>query len=107
MSKHGGASALGKDGDGAGGKAASASAARLFDVRRMIGGLFVVYGVILTITGIADGEGASEKAQGLDINLWAGLGMLLVGAVFLLWMKLSPNDAPGADDVPDDRQTGH
>lgn len=27
----------------------SATAARLFDIRRIIGGLFVVYGVIVTI----------------------------------------------------------
>jgi hypothetical protein len=30
----------------------SATAARLFDIRRIIGGLFVVYGVIVTIAGI-------------------------------------------------------
>ncbi|NHC12880.1 hypothetical protein [Motilibacter deserti] len=79
-------------------KQASASAARLFDVRRMIGGLFVVYGVIVTIAGLVDGDGAREKAQGIDINLWAGLAMLALGLVFLAWMWLSPAEPPSTDD---------
>jgi hypothetical protein len=85
----------------------SASAARLFDIRRIIGGLFVVYGVILTITGIADGDGASKKAQGIDINLWSGIVMLVVGLLFLLWMHLSPNEPPDLDSLPDDRPPAH
>ncbi|MBW8820493.1 MAG: hypothetical protein JF598_20305, partial [Streptomyces sp.] len=30
----------------------SATAARIFDLRRIIGGLFVLYGIIVTIAGI-------------------------------------------------------
>ena len=54
----------------------SRSAARLFDVRNVIGGLFTIYGVIITIVGILDKPGQIHKAQGVRINLWLGLGML-------------------------------
>ncbi|MEU1625749.1 hypothetical protein ABZ746_10560 [Streptomyces sp. NPDC020096] len=77
----------------------SATAARLFDVRRIIGGLFVVYGVIVTIAGITASDADIHKAQGININLWTGLGMLLLGLAFLLWLKLSPTPAPRADDA--------
>lgn len=72
------------------GEARAATAARLFDVRRVIGGLFVVYGVVVTCAGLLDGEAAASKAGGIDLNLWTGLGMLALGVVFLVWLRLSP-----------------
>ena len=65
-------------------------AASLFDIRRIIGGLFLLYGVILLVAGIIDGSAASKKADGIDINLWTGLGMAIFGALFLLWRRLKP-----------------
>jgi hypothetical protein len=62
----------------------SASKARLFDVRRVIGGLFVVYGLIVSIAGLFDNAGEIHKAQGVRINLWTGLAMLALGRLFLL-----------------------
>jgi hypothetical protein len=60
-------------------------AANLFDVRRMIGGLFLIYGVILTVLGIGASDKEISKAAGVNLNLWVGLGMLVVGALFLFW----------------------
>jgi hypothetical protein len=77
------------------------AAARLFDIRRVIGGLFVVYGLIVGATGLFDSTTEINKAQGVRINLWAGLGMLLLGLLFLLWQWLSPAAPPGADRSPD------
>ncbi|GGL21333.1 hypothetical protein Sme01_02420 [Sphaerisporangium melleum] len=71
-------------------------AARLFDIRRIIGGLFLLYGVILTVVGLLDGAAAVQKAEGVRINLWTGVAMIVVGAVFLAWERLRPVDAPGA-----------
>lgn len=90
-------------GDDTPSEAEAASAAKLFDVRRIIGGLFVVYGVLVTAAGIFDGDGARDKAQGIDINLWAGLGMLALGAFFVVWMLVSPTEAPSVDDLSSDR----
>ena len=66
------------------------SAARLFDVRRVIGYLFVVYGVILTLIGLFDTQPEIDKAQGVRINLWMGLAMLALGLLMLLWLRLNP-----------------
>ncbi|MFJ8634148.1 hypothetical protein [Streptomyces sp. NPDC093568] len=72
----------------------SETAARLFDIRRIIGGLFVLYGVIVTIVGITDDDATIDKAEGININLWTGLGMLLLGLFFLAWLKLRPAAPP-------------
>ncbi|MGW7197409.1 hypothetical protein [Streptomyces chryseus] len=74
----------------------SATAARLFDIRRIIGGLFAVYGVIVTIAGVTASDADLEKAQGININLWTGLAMLALGVFFLVWLKLRPLIPPPA-----------
>ncbi|MFF5079018.1 hypothetical protein ACFY36_18340 [Actinoplanes sp. NPDC000266] len=79
-------------------KEKASAAARLFDVRRVIGGLFVVYGVIVTLLGIFDNQSEIDKAQGVRINLWMGLAMLALGLLFLLWLRLSPPEAPKAKE---------
>ncbi|OKK11182.1 hypothetical protein OG892_15565 [Streptomyces sp. NBC_00341] len=83
----------------------SATAARLFDIRRIIGGLFVVYGVIVTIAGINPSDADLKKAEGVHINLWTGLAMLALGLFFLVWLKLRPAQPPAAapdtTDAPD------
>jgi hypothetical membrane protein len=76
-------------------------AARLFDVRRVIGGLFVVYGVIVTLLGIFDNQAEIDKAQGIRINLWMGLAMLALGLLMLLWLRLNPPKPPAQTDSED------
>jgi hypothetical protein len=68
--------------------------ARLFDVRRVIGGLFVVYGLLVGTVGLLDPPEQIHKAQGVNINLWAGLCMLALGGFFLLWQWLRPAGRP-------------
>ncbi|MET9363658.1 hypothetical protein ABZX93_22475 [Streptomyces sp. NPDC006632] len=72
----------------------SASAARLFDIRRIIGGLFTLYGVIVGGAGLFASDADLKKAQGININLWTGLGMLALGLFFLIWLKLRPTAPP-------------
>ena len=90
-------------------EAGSSSAARLFDVRRVIGLLFTLYGVLVTVAGIVDGDDARKQAAGIDINLWTGIGMLVLGLAMLLWMRLSPFRVEAAqdDDEPDDGWPPH
>ena len=66
------------------------AASRLFDLRTIIGGLFVLYGLLLTVVGLFDNDEEVAKADGIRINLWLGLSMLLLGALFLLWVRLRP-----------------
>jgi hypothetical protein len=65
-------------------------AADLFGVRRFIGGLFVIYGVILFVLGLGASDADIDKAAGVNVNLWTGLAMLLVGALFLFWAFTRP-----------------
>ncbi|WCB94583.1 hypothetical protein DSM104299_03321 [Baekduia alba] len=67
-----------------------ALAANLFDLRRIIGGLFLLYGVVLTIVGLNDSEAEITKAAGVHINLIAGGGMLALGGSFITWALLRP-----------------
>ena len=86
------------------------AAARLFDVRRVIGALFVVYGVIVTLLGLFDNQAEIDKAQGVRINLWMGLAMLALGGLFLLWQWWRPTEVKAEDlRAPDDRDVpaGH
>ena len=50
----------------------------------------MLYGVLLTIVGLFDSDEELAKADGIRINLWLVLAMLLLGALFLLWMRLRP-----------------
>src|ERR1700750_2234696 len=65
-------------------------AANLFDLRRIIGGLFVVWGVLLIILGVTDSTVEANKAAGININLFAGIGMLVAGLLFLAWAFSRP-----------------
>src|SRR3954467_8297613 len=65
-------------------------AANLFDLRRIIGGVFVVWGVLLIILGLTDSPVEANKAAGININLYAGIGMLVVGSIFLAWAFTHP-----------------
>jgi hypothetical protein len=65
-------------------------AANLFDLRRIIGGLFIVYGVLLAVLGLFDSQEEIDKAAGVNINLWAGLGMLIFGLLMITWALTRP-----------------
>jgi hypothetical protein len=67
-----------------------AQAANLFDLRRIIGGVFVALGVLLTILGLTASQADIDKAAGVNINLWAGLGMLVFGLLMITWALTRP-----------------
>ncbi len=69
---------------------AAARAANRFDIRRLIGSLFVVYGVILTLLGIFGSDHVKHKAAGVNINLWTGIGMLVFAALMIFWALARP-----------------
>ena len=56
----------------------------------MIGGLFTFYGVLLFIYSFFMRPAEIDKAAGININLWLGIGMLILGLLFLLWARLAP-----------------
>ena len=87
----------------------AARAANLFDIRRLIGGLFVIYGVILVVLGLGESDASIEKSADINVNLYAGLGMLVMGLLFLVWAFARPlateveeSDEPGGGPGGDD-----
>ena len=42
------------------------------------------------ILGLTESDAEIEKAAGVNINLWAGLGMLALAAIFLVWAFTRP-----------------
>jgi hypothetical protein len=68
----------------------AARIANRFDIRRIIGGLFVIYGVTLTIVGIVGSDEVKNKAAGINVNLWTGLAMLVVGGLMIFWALARP-----------------
>jgi len=55
------------------------------DVRFPIGGMFTIFGVILTIYGIVSDPAIYAKSLGINVNLWWGLVLLIFGLV-MLWL---------------------
>jgi hypothetical protein len=80
----------------AGTEAVPSAASQLFDLRSIIALLFGVYGIVLTVQGLFfESEAQLQKAAGIDINLWSGIVMIVVAALFALWVWLRPLVPPG------------
>jgi xanthine/uracil/vitamin C permease (AzgA family) len=64
--------------------------AKLFDLRTFIGALFMVFGILVTIPGIAASQATITKAAGINLGLWVGVTMLVISVFFLSWVLLKP-----------------
>jgi hypothetical protein len=70
----------------------------LFDLRSVIGLLFVVYGLVLTVLGLIGSSPEDlAKAGGIALNLWTGLAMLAAGIGFYAWAFIKPPLPPELD----------
>ena len=66
-----------------------------FDIRTFIALLIGVYGVVLVVAGlVVSSETELDKADGLNINLLAGVGMVVVAAAFVTWARMRPVVVP-------------
>jgi hypothetical protein len=95
--KHAGSHKSGSQGgsDGAPRKAGA------FDIRIFIGSLIGIYGLVLVLMGLfGTSDSQLAKSDNLNINLWAGLGMVVVAAGFFLWARLRPVIVPADPDAP-------
>ena len=80
-----------------------------FDIRVFIGSLIGLYGVVLVLVGLfGTSDSQLAKSDGLNINLWAGLGMVVVAAAFMVWARLRPVIVPETSDAaPPEGSRGH
>ena len=75
-------------------EAKAARMANRFDIRRIIGGLFLLYAAILIVAGLVGSEEVKTKASGINVDLWTGLAMLVVGVLMVAWALLRPVARP-------------
>lgn len=76
----------------------------LFDLRWILAFLFGVYGIVVTLMGLlahARTITASGQDVGVNVNLWTGIPMLVLAALFTLWAALRPTFVPQSDDKAD------
>lgn len=79
-----------------------------FDIRNFIGALIGLFGLILVVLGLVSFTATdAAKTGGVNANLWAGIGMVVVAAAFLIWARLEPiriivrENEPGAEQSHD------
>jgi hypothetical protein len=65
-------------------------AANLFDIRRIIGGLFLLYGVVLVVLGLDASDADISRAHGINVNLAVGIALLVIASLFIAWALLRP-----------------
>lgn len=56
------------------------------DLRRPTGFLFALLGAMLSLYGVVSPEVQAPMEQGVNVNLWCGLTLLIFG-VCLLWLS--------------------
>lgn len=73
-----------------------------FDIRNFIAMLIGIYGAVLVVMGVfATSQDDLDRAGGLNINLWAGAGMLVAAGAFFAWARLRPVVVPAELDDRD------
>jgi hypothetical protein len=66
-----------------------------FDIRTFIALLIGAYGIVLIVMGLVSNSDAdAAKTGGLNINMWAGIGMLTVAVAFQAWAMWRPVVVP-------------
>jgi xanthine/uracil/vitamin C permease (AzgA family) len=64
--------------------------AKLFDLRSFIGALFLIFGILVTIPGLTASKAVINRSAGINLGLWVGVTMLVIGVFFLAWVLLKP-----------------
>jgi drug/metabolite transporter (DMT)-like permease len=60
-------------------------ATNLLDIRRIIGSLLAIYGVLLIGAGVFGSHTVKNKAAGVNIDLWVGAALILASGLFWFW----------------------
>jgi hypothetical protein len=79
--------------------------AGLFDIRTFIGALLGFDGVVILLVGLfGDNSTTTESSPPVDINLIAGIGLIIAALFFFTWQRLRPvkvlEPPPGSDEAP-------
>ncbi len=79
--------------------------AGLFDIRTFIAALLGFDGIVILLMGLfGDQSTTTESSPPININLWAGLGLVIAAIVFETWKRLRPvkvvEPPPGSEEAP-------
>lgn len=76
------------------------------DIRSVIGTVLLIFGVFLLICAAAVGTDPAQLAKtgGVNANLWAGLGLAIVGAVMWIWALVSPDGGKSPDVLEEQKK---
>ena len=80
-------------------------AAGLFDIRTFIAALLGFDGIVILLMGLfGDQSTSAAETPPININLWAGLGLIVAAIIFESWKRLRPvkvvEPPPGSDEAP-------
>ncbi|MEI7492291.1 MAG: hypothetical protein WCK92_12885 [Bacteroidota bacterium] len=66
------------------------------DIKIPIGLMFTIFGLLLTAYGFFTRLDAAlyKPSMGININLWSGLGMLILGVIMLALAYISRSQKP-------------
>jgi hypothetical protein len=97
-----GAGRSGSTGEKPGGRVRKAG---LFDIRTFIAALLGFDGIVILLMGLFGDQSTTTEAEPpININLWAGLGLVITAIVFESWKRLRPvkvvEPPPGSEDAP-------
>ena len=76
--------------------------AKLFDIRSFTGALFLIFGVIVTIVGATASDADIQKSAGINLSLILGPIMLVMGAIFIVWLLLKPPEVLHGHEMSED-----
>jgi uncharacterized membrane protein YidH (DUF202 family) len=89
----------------AGNRSERTHTAGAFDIRTLIAMLIGLYGLILVVVGIVNHSDADlRKPDGININLWTGIGMVIAGAAFEAWALWRPVEVPPEGELRDQEE---
>jgi hypothetical protein len=85
-----------------------AQRAGAFDIRTFIALLLGIYGVVLVVMGLfGTSDGEINRDAGMNVNLLAGIGMLVAAALLQLWALRRPVLVPPRDlESPEEDAVG-
>ncbi|MBC7632404.1 hypothetical protein [Aeromicrobium sp.] len=69
------------------------------DIRFVIAGLLGAYGIILTLLGLFNASKEElARGDGYNVNLYGGIGMIVVALLFAAWARWRPLIVPDHKD---------
>lgn len=90
----------------AGGSSERPHTAGAFDIRTFVAMLIGLYGLVLLVLGIVKSD--DSTSEGININLWTGIALVIAAACFQAWAMWRPVVIPSEPERRDESdRVGH